>query len=387
MKKENRGRKAKRVIVTAAAVFLALLLTGVLIFRKEIGTVMSMQRIDGTNLYCMEYQPEYDLDELLQMGTEDVDDMIGYIVYRLSHKLLPPSFFRNVGLSYSNFACTCFSAEAESGNKLFCRNFDYGEEGAILLSSHPKKGYASMSFCTPVYAGVDARQLASHSPARLLTLALLYFPMDGMNEKGLAITVNEMTHHPTWQDTEKPDILTPVVLRLVLDRCATVDEAVELIRQIDVHDPRYDLGAPDVVGSSYHYLIADAEGSSAVVEFDYEDGFRVMCVPKEADKSYQICTNHYLSEKFAGEGDEVGDTYGRYEYADSVLREKKPALEDCFSVLSATRMDRVLYAEYGDYYCSTQWSAVYDLTDRCVSVCVGQDYDRVYTFALEQSNP
>ena len=63
------------------------------------------------------------------------------------------------------------------------------------------------------------------------------------------------------QDNGRHKVGTTILMRLWLDRCATVQEALDLLETVDVnHDA--------TVGSGYHYMVADASGDCAVVEFD-----------------------------------------------------------------------------------------------------------------------
>ena len=63
---------------------------------------------------------------------------------------------------------------------------------------------------------------------------------------------------PTDQQTDKPDITTTTAIRLLLDRAATVDEALALLSQYDMHAS---------ANSCYHFQIADAAGRAVVVEY------------------------------------------------------------------------------------------------------------------------
>ena len=47
-----------------------------------------------------------------------------------------------------------------------------------------------------------------------------------MNEKGLAVGVLLIDTEATDQRTDRVDITTTTAIRMMLDRCATVDEAV-----------------------------------------------------------------------------------------------------------------------------------------------------------------
>ena len=72
---------------------------------------------------------------------------------------------------------------------------------------------------------------------------------------------------PVHQNTGKPVIGTTLVIRLILDRAATTEEAVELLNQ-------YDMFATS--GRDYHFYITDASGDGRVVEYDCESETREM---------------------------------------------------------------------------------------------------------------
>jgi len=61
----------------------------------------------------------------------------------------------------------------------------------------------------------------------------------------------------TQQETGKPALTTTSAINYLLKNAATVDEALELLRGIDMHSD---------IGAAHHYAIADASGKSVVVE-------------------------------------------------------------------------------------------------------------------------
>jgi hypothetical protein len=69
-----------------------------------------------------------------------------------------------------------------------------------------------------------------------------------VNEKGLSIGVLQLDVEPTHQDNGHTDITTSSAIRLILDRAATVDEAVELLRRYDMHSS---------ANACFHFQIAD----------------------------------------------------------------------------------------------------------------------------------
>ena len=93
--------------------------------------------------------------------------------------------------------------------------------------------------------------------AEVKTLAALYAPLDGMNEAGLAVSVNLIEDSDNIeQDTDKPDITTTTAIRLLLDKAANVDEALDLLRQYDLHSS---------MGMMIHFALADSAGRSVAV--------------------------------------------------------------------------------------------------------------------------
>ena len=70
-----------------------------------------------------------------------------------------------------------------------------------------------------------------------------------MNEKGLAVAVNMIQDSGTIeQNTDRPDITTTTAVRLLLDQADSVDEALKLLGQYDLHAS---------MGMMVHFAIAD----------------------------------------------------------------------------------------------------------------------------------
>lgn len=77
----------------------------------------------------------------------------------------------------------------------------------------------------------------------------------------------------------KPVILHPVLMRMVLDNCANVDEAIALMRQYNIK------GA--MPGADYHLMVADSSGKSRLVEWTENEMF-----VHDIDHA----TNHWVSK-------------------------------------------------------------------------------------------
>ncbi|MEU4715391.1 linear amide C-N hydrolase [Micromonospora purpureochromogenes] len=191
----------------------------------EVGrTLASLRRVDKLPLYEMTYVGRYDAT----VGTDAEPEA-------------------------SPFGCSLFAASGDPARPLFARNFDWEANPAMVLRTDPPDGYASVSLVDLSYLGISADPTGDR---RLLDAPLL--PFDGMNERGLAVGLAADDHATVKPVPGRPTVGSVRILRLVLDRAATVDEAVAVFGRYNLD---FDGGPP------LHYLLADATGRSAVVEF------------------------------------------------------------------------------------------------------------------------
>ncbi|AGB84689.1 MULTISPECIES: linear amide C-N hydrolase [Serratia] len=111
------------------------------------------------------------------------------------------------------------------------------------------------------------------------------FPMDGMNEKGLAgHTLFYMNGSQVQQDNQdKPVLESRAWLSYILDNYATVDQAVNAIRN-DVRLVAARLPI-DYASDTKHIAIEDVSGDSAIIEIDNGK------VNVYHDKNYRVMTN------------------------------------------------------------------------------------------------
>ncbi|MGW5672188.1 carcinine hydrolase/isopenicillin-N N-acyltransferase family protein [Micromonospora sp. NPDC003776] len=228
----------------------------------------------------------------------------------------------------SPFGCSLFAALGDRNRPLFARNFDWDPNPALVLRTDPPDGYASISLVDISYLGVGADPAGDR---RLLDAPLL--PFDGMNERGLAVGLAADDGASARPVPGRPTVGSVRILRLVLDNAATVDEAVAVFERYNLD---FDGGPP------LHYLLADAGGASAVVEF--VDG--VLRVDRRRGP-WQALTN------VPAVG--VAESQLRRDHRYGVLAE---ALDATGGVLDAPAALRLLGAVRQGH---TRWSVVYGL--------------------------
>lgn len=210
---------------------------------------------------------------------------------------------------------------------------------------------------------------------RLQTLLAPYLCLDGLNEKGLAIAVLQIHADGTMQDTGKTKMFTTAMIRCCLDKCATVEEAIERFSAFDVQD---NIAGVKSLGCCFHYMLTDASGDAAVIEY-VRNEMRVIRA-ENADDCLRV-TNYFLSAD-GGKDMEAYDPEGmeRYDMMTETLKENdgKLTFGQSINLLSDIHLN---YRHKNNLYdITTLWSNLYNNTRGTVSVAARMDYSKVYTF-------
>jgi penicillin V acylase-like amidase (Ntn superfamily) len=162
-----------------------------------------------------------------------------------------------------------------------------------------------------------------------------------MNEKGVVMALLAVPEAQLENDENKVTLNTTTAIRLVLDKAATVDEAVELLKQYNIY----------FSGDIYcHYLIADSSGHSVIVEY-YDGGLKTV----KTDTRYQIASNF-----IAYNGVNIGEGFTEFERYNAV----KAAIDNNGGTLSEENAISLL-ADIGiidENIDKLQWSVLYNLT-------------------------
>ncbi len=265
----------------------------------------------------------------------------------------------DLALNTAAFGCSTVSAQNVEGERLFGRNFDWQECNALVVVSNPASGYASIStvntdFIRTAYSGFNSL------PDKAKALVSLYASLDGMNEKGLCATVLMIQDSDAInQSTGKAGLTTTTAIRLILNKAATVDEALELLKNYDMHAS---------FGYMVHFAIADSSGNSVIVEYIDNE----MTVTQT-----NIATNFYIAE---GEKQGIGSSqsHERYEILENTLSQRPTmSMTDMRDALDSVSKDN--FNEYE----STEWSTVYNQSMGETVYYHRENYENGYLFTIE----
>ena len=220
-------------------------------------------------------------------------------------------------------ACTTFCARG-----LFGRNYDfeigYGmvvvNKRGLEKSSQPDNG----ARWTSRFGSVTFNQFGRDNP------------MGGMNEKGLVVELMWLdgTRYP--KPDARPEVGTLEWIQYQLDTAATVDEVIASAKKIRILER----------GTPLHYLVADANGGVAAIEFLNGElvAYRNESLPIAA------LANDRYGDSLAAMKNGANDRFARA----------------AKGLASATTIDGAFVLLDNVAQPSTRWSIVYDIRNRAI---------------------
>lgn len=386
-------KSARIFVVTLVSVVAVLFVALFCIWGGEIRTLRSVEQVsDNMYLYKMEYKASYDLDDVIEKDIDSNSKLMDYIIAKVG-KGLPISIHSSQVDGDQVFNCTSFQAKKADGEGYwYARNYDFYKNPTMVTFSYPSKGYASIAVSDMSHFGYGLDKVPTSLASKIMCLASIYAPVDGINEKGLCTSIMALPHQASQQNTGKHAVGTSIIMRLFLDRCATVSEAIELVSSVDVrHDAK--------VGCGYHYMVADASGDCAVIEFDKDDGWKTIILRKNDGQTpvmdtlgnSMLVTNHLLNPKHRTEvpdrsvGNPSSKSWERYAKISAFLysHDGMLTLDQMQEALASVRwVDLPIAGD--DKMENTQYSNVYDQTGCTLSLRNWNQYDKTYFFTLDR---
>ena len=376
----------KKVLFKAIGILAILFLTFLTIWHGEVATIRSLKSVGGNEyLYKMDYKASYDLDEVVLRDIDTNAELLQYVIGKIGKGI--PIKIKSAQVddgegAFATINCTSFQARKAGGDGYwYGRNYDYFKNPTLVTVSRPKDGYASIAVSDMSHFGYSLNKLPTSLTGKASCLAAIYAPLDGVNEKGLCTSIMALPKQAAQQESGKHKVGTTIIMRLWLDRCANVREALNLAASLDI---RHDA----TVGSGYHYMIADANGDCAVLEFDKDDGWKSMIVRKAEGENSMLVTNHLLSEKYyttepdMAVGNVNSHSWWRYETVADYLKERNGILtfDEAMECLVNVHWKDLLWDN--GIVEDTQYTCVYDQDNITLDLRNWNDYDTVLHFGL-----
>lgn len=331
---------------------------GLYLSDEALKTLTSLEKVTD-NYYQLDYHMDYALDDLLKQGVKNDKELAAFAAKQVLQ-----------GFPFNGQAprlgCSSFTASMPNGDFIHGRNLDIADAQNTVVRTTPKDGYASLSTASGLLLGYTD-SVPDSMIGRLAMLAAPYYPTDGINEKGLSVAILLLYGaEPVSQDRGNVPITTTLAIRMLLDKAATVTEAIQLLDSYDMHS---------VANSNIHYQIADANGDSVVVE--YVDG--KMEIFRSEGNGLPV-TNYFISpnanEKNFDGKDRMEKLQTALEENKGVVTEEK-AWEMLQSIIAVNDYDELSGVNY-----NTSYSIIFNNSKRTMDVCPNMKYDKVYSFKV-----
>ena len=396
MKRNSLSKLLRRIACALAALVIALAVAVFALWHNELTTLASFQKLsdrdeahrDGA-VYQINFSGDYFFDEFLSQGGASNDaELISFVTRSITKGIIP------MHIKTSSIACSAFTADTQSGDRVFGRNYDFSATNTAIVYTDPGEGrHASYSTIDLSFLGLDADKDVETIGQKFLTLAAPYVPLDGINDAGVACGIfmsyqGEGKGTPTDTQTDRPDITSTTLLRLILDYADSVEDAVALAQQYDLHDS---------ASSCFHYMVADSTGRSAILEWvgtdadhDVDGAQRQLNVlwndtdvlSDSAD--WQVVTNFIKTPGYYDGTTAEMKGLDRYEHLAAALRETDGIVADKDAAMDLLASVGRRTWNNDDSNSNTVHSVVYDLTDKSV-LWVGNEHygEEAYTFEFQ----
>ena len=319
----------------------------------------SMEKL-GDGIYLFEFEGDDGMDKFIQSGgASSSAEMIPYITGFLTKGLARQKVAKPVSQDYG---CSTLKVRSADGSVLLGRNFDWSQALCLIAHVKPKGGYEYISTFDGNLLGFGDGWKPEGLPNGFMALSSIFYALDGINEKGLAIAdLMAGDNAETHQDNGKPDLTTSCALKYMLSKAADIDEALALLNSIDMHSD---------VGMAHHYSMADASGRSVVVE--YVDNEMIVT---EA----QVVTNHYLCSAKYLVGKYPFDH--RQETLETASNQKGGIMDE--DGLFETMKLAWQYGNDNDPFGGTQWTEIFNLSRPSMTLCRNMDESTLFRIGIE----
>ncbi len=218
------------------------------------------------------------------------------------------------------------------------RSFDlyYSNNPAYVIRTDVEGYYKTVGLAYNTFDGHTFEDVKENGVTYEELLTLLFFTEDILNEKGLYIEADMRSEQPEWTGIvastgtnaeAEVSLSFPALVRYLAERCATVDEAVEMAYSLNV----YGMITEDFSWGG-GYFMADSTGHYGVLELVdnrlvWSDG--------------QNCqTNFYVNQEYK-ERAVIGDGNGRYNLLISEIDAVESEL-DMASLIKKVRYSQIL---------------------------------------------
>lgn len=260
------------IMTLAAALLVYLCIAGA----SEMAALTTLKKVSNHPYYTMNYE-NFDYSDLVTKEISDNDGMIRFYKDKFFKGLsgIIPGKCENDPVTKGSLA---FSSRSSIFAQVRGRVYDSYDTPIVMVTCKPANGYKSWNIIDMADVGMMSEESIDQWYTNAFqTVAATYCVSEGINSEFFGVSLISCPV-AECDDTSKVNITPFLAVRLMLDRAATVDSAIELLNEYDI----------DFNCGTYHFFVSEKSGRSAIIE--YVDGKMSVTYPKS--KTYhQICSN------------------------------------------------------------------------------------------------
>lgn len=218
---------------------------------NELSTILSYESYtdEKQTMYYAKIEGDY--------YTKDFYDAKGaYTNSDLSKFLTVSTSKKMMALSKINISTPSFESNTityTDTNKNLGTTYHSSSNYSMVIETNQKNKYSSVSTINLSSLSIDDDL---NFLEKNVAFAAAYLPVNGLNETGLSVSLtytNKLQNEITYKNSKDVDITESVLVRLILDNASTVEEALDIVDNYDLHlsnDNHFNITITDINGNT-----------------------------------------------------------------------------------------------------------------------------------------
>lgn len=345
---------------------------------SEMAGLTTMKNISDHPYYTMNYE-NFDYTDLLNQELPDNDAVIKYYKKKFFKGLsgFIPGKNENESVTKGSVA---FFGRTFVSSYMKGRIYNSYDVPIMMITTKPANGYKAWNIIDMSDVGMQSGQNIDQWYGNAFqSVAAAYCTSEGINQEGLSVSLISCPV-AECNDTSLANITPFVAVRLLLDRTATVDSAIELLKGYDI----------DFSSGAYHFFVSEKEFKSAIIE--YVDG-EMSVTYHTSGYFHQVCTNEMANTMLPPASRDFNDSYQEVtlnRYFDSSLAAQYkggPGMSPSYAQLimrdNSKNMEETNETHFGTNMYGTQYTVFYDMNRMTMQIVIENDTkNQSYTYDL-----
>ncbi len=374
------------IVVT---ICLIISLTFIGFFFNELLTITSLDTVksrdtNGSYVYEADISGNYYYSSFESSnGVKSSAELASFLNSKVRFGIKLPSTYSPQNVSNSSSGFTFVNSDNQN---FITKNYAGSHNSLLILSTNSTSTKnATISTVNLSMLGLEDNTNLTFS-TNLFTLAAPYYPIDGMNDKGVSASIHYMEETSigfNTYDTSKKNVTETVMLRIILDYATNLDDAINIINSYDIF-----------AGSSvpFSFFIRDKTGDSVIVSLQ-ENGLvtyynnnknnseaSINVYQKETNEinnNFQYISNFCLTGNYSVTSSLDLDVYSNIETTINPNDNTIGLFEVSDSVKLLEECNNVVNKDYDHVY-----STIYNLDTKTITYYFHSNFEKTYTYKL-----